>query len=56
MEGAGVSLQPVLALLDCAVLAVVAYRRLQLPPMLDYLVTGVVRGPRALGLIPGVRH
>ena len=52
MEAAGVSLQPVLVLLACAVLAVVGFRSLQLPPMLGYLVTGVVLGPHALGLIP----
>ena len=52
MEAANVSLQPVLVLLACAVFAVVAFRSLQLPPMLGYLVTGVALGPHALGLIP----
>ena len=52
MEAAGVSLQPVLVLLACAVLAVVGFRSLHLPPMLGYLVTGVALGPHALGLIP----
>ncbi|MBS0337005.1 MAG: cation:proton antiporter [Proteobacteria bacterium] len=52
MEAAGISLQPVLALLACAVFAVVGFRSLHLPPMLGYLVTGVVLGPHALGLIP----
>ncbi len=52
MEAAGVSLQPVLVLLACAVLAVVAFRSLQLPPMLGYLLTGVMLGPHAFGLIP----
>jgi len=52
MEAAGVSLQPVLVLLASAVLAVVAFRSLHLPPMLGYLVTGVALGPHALGLIP----
>jgi CPA2 family monovalent cation:H+ antiporter-2 len=52
MEAAGVSLQPVLVLLASAVLAVVGFRSLHLPPMLGYLVTGVALGPHALGLIP----
>ena len=52
MDAAGVSLQPVLALLACAVLAVVAFRSMELPPMLGYLLTGVVLGPHAFGLIP----
>ena len=39
-------------MLACAVLAVVAFRSLNLPPMLGYLVTGVMLGPHALGLIP----
>jgi CPA2 family monovalent cation:H+ antiporter-2 len=52
MEAAGVSLQPVLVLLACAVFAVVGFRSLHLPPMLGYLLTGVVLGPYALGLIP----
>ena len=59
MEAAGISLQPVLVLLACAVFAVVGFRILQLPPMLGYLVTGVVVGPHALGLIADsseVRH
>jgi CPA2 family monovalent cation:H+ antiporter-2 len=56
MEVASVSLQPVLVLLACAVFAVVAFRSLQLPPMLGYLVTGVILGPYALGLIPETRE
>ena len=52
MDAAGVSLQPVLVLLACAVLAVVGFRSLHLPPMLGYLVTGLVLGPHAFGLIP----
>lgn len=52
MEAAGVSLQPVLILLACAVFAVVGFRILHLPPMLGYLLTGVVLGPYSLGLIP----
>jgi CPA2 family monovalent cation:H+ antiporter-2 len=52
MDAAGVSLQPVLVLLACAVFAVVGFRSLHLPPMLGYLVTGVALGPHALGWIP----
>ena len=51
MDAAGISLEPVLILLACAVLAVVGFRILQLPPMLGYLVTGVLVGPYAFGLI-----
>ena len=36
-----------------AVLGVVACRSLKLPPMLGYLLVGVVIGPNALGLAPG---
>ena len=42
-----------------AVLGVVACRSLKLPPMLGYLLVGVVVGPNALELAPGadgVRH
>ena len=42
-----------------AVLGVVACRSLKLPPVLGYLLVGVVIGPNALGLAPdagGVRH
>lgn len=44
-------LQPVLILLATAVLAVVVFRLLRLPPMLGYLLAGVIIGPHALGLI-----
>ena len=44
-------LQPVLILLATAVLAVVVFRLLRLPPMLGYLLAGVVIGPHALGWI-----
>jgi len=44
-------LQPVLILLAIAVLAVVVFRLIQLPPMLGYLLAGVIIGPHALGLI-----
>ena len=45
-------LQPVLILLAIAVLAVVVFRMLRLPPMLGYLLAGVIIGPHALGWIP----
>jgi K+:H+ antiporter len=45
-------LQPVLILLAIAVLAVVTFRLLRLPPMLGYLLAGVIIGPHALGWIP----
>lgn len=44
-------LQPVLILLAVAVLAVVVFRLLRLPPMLGYLLAGVLIGPHALGWI-----
>ena len=44
-------LQPVLVLLAFAVLAVVVFRMLRLPPMLGYLLAGVIIGPHALGWI-----
>lgn len=48
------TLQLVLILLATAVFAVVVFRLLRLPPMLGYLLSGVVIGPHALGLIPDV--
>ena len=42
----------VLLLLAGSVLAVAAARRLHLPPVLGYLVTGIVLGPHGAGLIP----
>ena len=45
------ALQDVLILLGAAVLVVVVCRSLRLPPLLGYLVVGVVIGPHALGLI-----
>ncbi len=44
------SLELALLYLLAAVLGVVACRSLKLPPMLGYLVVGVVIGPNALGL------
>ncbi len=46
------TLQLVLILLATAVLAVVVFRLLRLPPMLGYLLAGIVIGPHALGWIP----
>lgn len=45
------SLQPVLVLLAAAVLVVVVFRTLKLPPLLGYLIVGVMIGPNALGWI-----
>jgi monovalent cation:H+ antiporter-2, CPA2 family len=46
-----VSLQSVLVLLASAVIAVAACRRLRLPPIVGYLITGLALGPHALGLV-----
>ncbi|WP_090630797.1 cation:proton antiporter [Nitrosomonas marina] len=46
------SLLPILILLSTAVFAVVIFRLLRLPPMLGYLLSGVLIGPHALGWIP----
>lgn len=43
-------LEITLLLLGSAVLGVVAFRMLQLPPMLGYLAVGILIGPHALGL------
>src|SRR5690348_9781156 len=48
--GPAVSLQSVLLLLATTVAAVAVCRRLRLPPMVGYLVTGLALGPHALGL------
>lgn len=45
------SLQPVLVLLAAAVLVVVIFRSLRLPPLLGYLIVGVLIGPHALGWV-----
>ena len=42
----------VLILLGCAVGVVMLFRRLQLPPILGYLIVGVAIGPRAAALVP----
>ncbi|MES2071364.1 MAG: monovalent cation:proton antiporter-2 (CPA2) family protein [Pseudomonadota bacterium] len=44
------ALDTTLLLLGAAVLGVVAFRMLQLPPMLGYLVVGILIGPHGLGL------
>lgn len=45
-------LQPVIILLAIAVITVVIFRLLRMPPMLGYLLAGVIIGPHALGWIP----
>ncbi len=44
------ALELTLILLGCAVLGVVAFRMMNLPPMLGYLVVGILIGPYGLGL------
>jgi CPA2 family monovalent cation:H+ antiporter-2 len=44
------SLELTLLLLGSAVLGVVAFRMLHLPPMLGYLAVGILMGPHALGM------
>jgi CPA2 family monovalent cation:H+ antiporter-2 len=46
------SLELVLALLASAVAVVVVFRTFNLPPLLGYLIAGVVIGPHALGWVP----
>ncbi|MEW6165334.1 MAG: monovalent cation:proton antiporter-2 (CPA2) family protein [Pseudomonadota bacterium] len=46
------TLHLILLLLAAAVLAVVACRSLNLPPILGYLLVGAVAGPHAVGLLP----
>ena len=53
------TLQLVLLLLASAVLVVVLFRSLHLPPLLGYLLVGAVIGPHSLKLMPdeeGTRH
>src|SRR5256886_4947177 len=47
----GVSLVSVLLLLARSVIAVAVCRRLRLPALIGYLVTGLALGPHALGLV-----
>ncbi len=46
------ALELTLLLLAASVAGVVLFRLLNLPPMLGYLVTGILIGPHALGLVP----
>jgi CPA2 family monovalent cation:H+ antiporter-2 len=53
------TLQLVLLLLGASVLVVAAFRAVHLPPILGYLLVGVLVGPHALDLLPdaeGARH
>ncbi len=50
------ALELVLILLASAVLVVVVFRTLQLPPLLGYLIVGVAIGPHALGWIAEDRN
>ena len=45
------TLQTVLVLLAAAVLVVVLFRKLKLPPLLGYLIVGAAVGPHALGWV-----
>jgi CPA2 family monovalent cation:H+ antiporter-2 len=53
MDISGSSLQPILILLAVAVLAVAACRLFKLPPILGYLLVGLVLGPNAAGIVAG---
>ncbi|MBL8513557.1 MAG: cation:proton antiporter, partial [Betaproteobacteria bacterium] len=46
------TLKFVVILLATAVVTVVLFRRLKLPPILGYLIVGVLIGPHALGFVP----
>src|SRR5664279_628955 len=50
------SLQLVLILLAIGVAVSVACHRLRLPPILGYLIVGIVVGPHALGWVPDSRE
>jgi CPA2 family monovalent cation:H+ antiporter-2 len=50
------ALELTLVLLAASVAGVVAFRLLNLPPMLGYLVVGILIGPHALGLVPDTRE
>jgi CPA2 family monovalent cation:H+ antiporter-2 len=50
------TLEPVLILLAAAVLVVVVFRSLSLPPMLGYLIVGVAIGPHALAWISDTKE
>ncbi|HJW53003.1 MAG TPA: monovalent cation:proton antiporter-2 (CPA2) family protein, partial [Burkholderiaceae bacterium] len=49
-------LEITLVLLASAVLGVVVFRLLSLPPLLAYLAVGILIGPNALGLLPDTRQ
>ncbi len=46
------TLKLVVILLSTAVVTVVLFRRMRLPPILGYLIVGVLIGPHALGFVP----
>jgi len=50
------ALELTLLLLAAAVIGVVVFRLLNLPPMLGYLAVGILIGPHALGLVPDTRE
>lgn len=52
MDSVASTLQPVLLLLAAGVFTVIACRILELPPLVGYLVTGVLVGPFSLAVIP----
>jgi CPA2 family monovalent cation:H+ antiporter-2 len=52
----GISLKSVLVLLAATVVAVAICRRLRLPAMVGYLVTGLALGPHAFGLASNVEQ
>jgi CPA2 family monovalent cation:H+ antiporter-2 len=50
------ALELTLLLLTAAVIGVVVFRLLNLPPMLGYLAVGILIGPHALGLVPDAKE
>jgi CPA2 family monovalent cation:H+ antiporter-2 len=50
------ALETTLILLAAAVIGVVGFRLLNLPPMLGYLAVGILIGPNALGAVPDTRE
>ena len=48
-------LEVTLLLLAAVVVGVVAFRLLQLPPLLGYLAVGIAIGPHAFGLVPDTK-
>ena len=47
------SLPIILMLLGASVVSVILFRRMNLPPMLGYLVVGALIGPHAFNLLEG---